>query len=279
MSELKIGTIIPADTRAKKPKNYANNRDLLLEIHASKMSYCWTLDDDPKWQRPHAIIRGELIESKVDKNGKQLKKIFANGSIDQLNQTELYDLIGLEATFKDLSPFDVVVRVMTDDHMPADAPFLLSEYTNSNKMRSRAVFSPFKHYALGINGKMREVLRSNWVGDLETGYWSNTHGRMTDPLARMIMLMIDRDGQRPEYSGYSYLDEMKGNALMKLMEKGLMFDEHVSQNPFAYYTQIIRTNFANTLNKEKTIRETKNKLSGFVTHGMQADIDLRRSDH
>ena len=74
---------------------------------------------------------------------------------------------------------------------------------------------------------------------------------MTDTLARMFIKLCDRYGTRSNWRGYTYNDEMRGQAILQLVQVGLLFDESKSQNPFAYYTAIITNSFTKILNTEK----------------------------
>ena len=76
---------------------------------------------------------------------------------------------------------------------------------------------------------------------------------MTNNLALMFMKLVDRYGHRGNWRGYTYIDEMKSQALLQLSQVGLQFDESRSENPnpFAYYTQTITNSFMRILNIEK----------------------------
>jgi hypothetical protein len=61
-------------------------------------------------------------------------------------------------------------------------------------------------------------------------------------------------------TGNTYNDEMRGMALMQLSQVGLQFDESKSENPFAFYTQIINNSFKRTLNIEKKSQNIRDDL-------------------
>ena len=74
---------------------------------------------------------------------------------------------------------------------------------------------------------------------------------MTKKLAMMFMKLCERYATRSNWRGYTYNEEMRGQALLQLSQIGLQFDESKSQNPFAYYTAAITNSFTRILNIEK----------------------------
>ena len=74
---------------------------------------------------------------------------------------------------------------------------------------------------------------------------------MTDKLAMMFMKLCERYATRSNWRGYTYNEEMRGQALLQLSQIGLQFDESKSSNPFAYYTAAITNSFTRILNIEK----------------------------
>jgi hypothetical protein len=115
----------------------------------------------------------------------------------------------------------------------------------------RVNFPPFEHFRLDEEKKLYIVGRSHWRGDLETGEFSKDHGDMTKKLALMFMKLCERYATRSNWRGYTYNEEMRGQALLQLSQIGLQFDESKSQNPFAYYTAAITNSFTRILNIEK----------------------------
>ena len=138
----------------------------------------------------------------------------------------------------------LVFRVMTDEHVPPAEDGSGPEKCN---------FPPFKQFMLDRKGKLREVLRSHWEGGFANGEFRQDQGKISEDLARMFLLMVERYATRPNWSGYTYLDEMKGTATIQLCQAGLKFDETRSEplNPFAYYTRIMLNSFLAVLDKEK----------------------------
>jgi hypothetical protein len=81
--------------------------------------------------------------------------------------------------------------------------------------------------------------------------FSRYHGTMTRKLAHMFIKLCERYATRSNWRGYTYNEEMRGQALLQLSQIGLQFDESKSQNPFAYYTAAITNSFTRILNLEK----------------------------
>jgi hypothetical protein len=115
----------------------------------------------------------------------------------------------------------------------------------------RLNFPPFYHYRLDANKQPYIVGKSHWQGDLDHGEFSKDHGTMTRTLANMFIKLCERYATRSNWRGYTYNEEMRGQALLQLSQIGLQFDESKSQNPFAYYTAAITNSFTRILNLEK----------------------------
>lgn len=107
----------------------------------------------------------------------------------------------------------------------------------------------------------KEVLRSHWKGDtIESGHFDISQGRLSDGLVYMIIMLVDQFAKSGNWSGYTYLDDMKGSALVHLCDVALKFEESKSNNVFSYLTQVASNKFTATLNSEKTQRRIKSKL-------------------
>ena len=136
---------------------------------------------------------------------------------------------------------------------------------------------------LDENMKPYLVGKSHWVGDLETGHFSKDHGSMTPKLAHMFIKLCERYATRSNWRGYTYNEEMRGQALLQLSQIGLQFDESKSQNPFAYYTAAITNSFTRILNIEKknqSIRDDILEMNGlnpsFTRQNSEIDAKLRK---
>lgn len=219
---------------------FVNNRELLAEIHRSKLTFC-------SYERPeHAHY--DAIVSSTDEITAEL--------IEQCRLKRAKPRGGPKVPVESIPPESIVIRVMTDEHLP-----MVSKTTVKTRKTviapHKTTFRAFKHYVRWPDGSIHEVLRSHWKGDFVTGEFSPDHGRITNRLGQMFLMMVDRYAQRGNWRGYSYVDEMRSNALMQLSQVGLQFDESKSDNPFSYYTQTMKRAFGRVLTLEKKQQSTR----------------------
>jgi len=85
-------------------------------------------------------------------------------------------------------------------------------------------------------------------------------GKVTDELARMLMLMARKLATKSNFAGYSYVDDMVSDALVDLMRTALKFDHERFDNPFAYYTTCITRSFLGYLGQEKKHRRIRDAI-------------------
>lgn len=87
-------------------------------------------------------------------------------------------------------------------------------------------------------------------------------------LAEAFLQIATRYGTKPQFAYYSYRDDMVGEALFNLSANWHKFDPDKSQNPFAYFTQIVHNSFIQVLNREKTQRNVRDAM--LMDQGMDA---------
>jgi hypothetical protein len=109
------------------------------------------------------------------------------------------------------------------------------------------------------------VARSHWQGDLITGEFCVKHGKLTNKLGTMFLKLVERYSHRSNWRGYTYVDEMRGQALVQLSQVGLQFNEAKSDNPFAYYTAAVNNSFTRVLNLEKRNQLIRDDI--LIEHG------------
>jgi hypothetical protein len=255
-------TLIKTPTRV----NYLNNRDILKEIHHSKNTYCWYRDRDLDHQY-------DIILPGIDKINQRTVAEARRNRADRIKREtgEIVDPTKISNT-------EIVFRITCWEHIPKAPKKLTKAEQKKRKLEDildlddateddplaelveepvldlnyvRLNFPPFEHYRIDEDKKPYIVGRSHWKGDLETGEFCREHGQMTKKLAMMFMKLCERYATRSNWRGYTYNEEMRGQALLQLSQIGLQFDESKSQNPFAYYTAAITNSFTRILNLEK----------------------------
>lgn len=150
---------------------------------------------------------------------------------------------------KSIAKEDLVFRVMTMEHIPLE-PGRKKNPRNEAETKAKVNFPPFMHYAY-VGDEIKEVARSHWEGGIGNGHFNPEHGKITNKLGTMFLKLVERYSHRGNWRGYTYVDEMRGQALLQLSYIGLQFNEQKSDNPFAYYTAAVNNSFTRVLNLEK----------------------------
>ena len=231
--------------------NYLNNKDMLLEIHRSKSSYCSFTQ--PEYHQYDLIVPSVdkiNIRSIAEAKRNRAKRI---GDLDYQTRKKVGEKVkqaDCEIDYKKIAKTDVVFRVMTFDHIPLNNtrkknPKSLADH------RDKVNFPPFQHWKFNDEDELVCVGKSHWKGDLEKGHFDKDAGQITNTLARMMLKLCERYATRGNVRGYTYNDEMKGQAILQLTQIGLQFDESKSDNPFAYFTAAVTNSFVRVINIEK----------------------------
>lgn len=231
---------------------YLTNKDLLKEIHLSKNTYCTF--SQPEYSDYDLIIPNlekinirTIAEAKRNRATKLSKKAHEAAVIAGGKKLSAKDF---EIDYKKINKVDVVFRVMTFEHIPL-APGRKKTLKNTADSHDKVNFPPFQHWKFDENDNLILVGKSHWKGDLQTGSFNKEHGQMTNNLARMFIKLCERYATRGNVRGYTYNDEMRGQAILQLTQIGLQFDESKSDNPFAYYTAAVTNSFVRIINIEK----------------------------
>ena len=80
-------------------------------------------------------------------------------------------------------------------------------------------------------------------------------------IGQCIYQISTRLASKPNFSGYSYKDEMISDGLENAIQALGNFDPNKSHNPFAYFTQIIWYAFLRRIEKEKKQLYIKHKVT------------------
>ncbi len=231
---------------------YLTNKDLLREIHLSKNTYCSFAKQE--YSEYDLIVTSlekinvrTIAEAKRNRAAKLSKKAHEAAVLAEGKKLSAKDF---EIDYKKVAKQDVVFRIMTFEHVPL-APGRKKTLKNTADSHEKVNFPPFQHWKFDDNDNLILVGKSHWKGGLKTGTFSKDHGQMTDNLARMFLKLCERYATRGNVRGYTYNDEMKGQAILQLTQIGLQFDESKSDNPFAYYTAAVTNSFVRIINIEK----------------------------
>lgn len=240
--------LIPTIKKVK----YLNNRDLLAEIHRSKCSF--SSFTKPEYSQ-YDIILTDLnkinIRTVAEAKRNKAKRIGLQAFAEARNSGDKkVKLAEVTPDYKTIAKTDVIIRIMTFDHIPL-APGRKKTTKTKADAHEKVNFPPFQHWKFDENDELICVGKSHWQGGIKTGKFSKDHGRITENLGRMFIKLADRYAQRSNWRGYTYVDEMKGQAILQLSQIGLQFDESKSENPFAYYTAAVTNSFTRILNIEK----------------------------
>ena len=230
---------------ARRVQNYLNNKDMLKEIHTSKGNYTWYEDREAYHQYDIIVdgtseIRDAIPQAQQNRADRMQKLAWELNEDKKKRQSDF--LVDPESIDKN----SLIFRVMTFDHIP-DEPGRKNNPKTIADHKVKLNFPPFKHYVLD-GRKFREVAISHHNKNKEFDLQA---GKITAKLANMYIKLVERYSQRSNWRGYTYIDEMRGQALLQLTQIGLQFNEAKSDNPFAYYTAAVNNSFTRVLNTEK----------------------------
>jgi len=231
--------------------NYLNNKDMLKQIHKSKSTFCSYVD--PAYEQFDIILPSiEKINIRTIAEAKRnrAKKMTTTAYEAAKSQNKKVKITEFEVDYRSIQKSDLIFRVMTFDHIP-DEPGRKKTPKTVADTKVKLNFPPFQHYRFDENDNLVCIGKSHWEGGMENGCFSKAHGTATNELAKMWMKLVDRYATRGNVRGYTYNDEMKGQAILQLSQIGLQFDESKSNNPFAYYTAAVTNSFVRVINLEK----------------------------
>jgi len=231
--------------------NYLNNRDILAEIHKSKSTFCsFVGDEDHRFDIILPSIEKINIRTIAEAKRNKAKRLALHAYESAKAEGKKVKQAEFEIDYRKIDKKDLVFRIMTFDHIPEEPGRKKNPKTVADT-KTKLNFPPFQHYKFDENNNMVCVGKSHWEGGMENGYFNKGHGQATNKLAMMWMKLCDRYATRGNVRGYTYNDEMRGQAILQLSQIGLQFDESKSNNPFAYYTAAVTNSFVRVINIEK----------------------------
>jgi hypothetical protein len=264
----------------KKKTNFLNNKDILEEIRKSKSSFCEFTDtdhydliiDEPELylnEILELIQTEEYIEkakrNRVAKHYSKTKERIDPNSID--NNTLIFRIMTWEhiplvqkTTNKSKSqnrPLKDLFEDIKDDFMDLEIPGITDNDDDLSHVKIN--FNPFQHYRITDTTPLC-VGKSHWKGGMANGHFEGYKGKMTNTLGEMFILLCDKIAHKTRWRYYTYLDEMKSHAVMHLSCVGLKFNEVKSDNPFAYYTQVVTIAFNKVAEDERRVQNIRDDL-------------------
>jgi|TARA_R110000803_G_scaffold137916_4_gene204822 hypothetical protein len=262
--------------------NYLNNKDILKEIHKSKATFCSYVA--PEYSQYDLILPStDKIHVRTIAEAKRVQA--------KRMQQEAFEASKLAGGKKKLAEFevdyrtvlktDVVFRIMSFEHIPEEPGRKKNPKTPAD-YRVKLNFPPFQHWKFNENDELICIGKSHWQGGMENGFFNKDHGKATNKLAMMWMKLCDRYATRGNVRGYTYNDEMRGQAILQLAQIGLQFDESKSNNPFAYYTAAVTNSFVRVINIEKRAQNIRddilemNDMNPSFTRQNQGDWERER---
>ena len=240
------------NTTTTRKIKYLNNRDLLAEIHRSKCSFSSFVKPEynqydiilPTLDKVNIRTVAEAKRNRAKRLGLQAFMAARTAGDKKIKLSEC------TPDYKTIAKTDVIIRIMTFEHIPL-APGRKKTTKTTADSHEKINFPPFQHWKFNDEDELVCVGKSHWQGGMKTGKFNKDHGRITEGLGRMFIKLAERYAQRSNWRGYTYIDEMKGQAILQLSQIGLQFDESKSENPFAYYTAAVTNSFTRILNIEK----------------------------
>jgi hypothetical protein len=231
---------------------YLTNKDLLAEIHRSKNTFCSYVDADhhqydvilPSLEKINIRTIAEAKRNRAARLSKEAHAAAVEAAGKKIPAKQF------DIDYRKMEKQDLIFRIMTFEHIPEDLTRKKTKKTVADH-HTKVNFPPFQHWKFDEKDNLICVGKSHWVGGMENGYFDGKCGKATNDLARMWMKLCDRYATRGNVRGYTYNDEMKGQAILQLAQIGLQFDESKSNNPFAYYTAAVTNSFVRIINIEK----------------------------
>lgn len=97
---------------------------------------------------------------------------------------------------------------------------------------------------------------------LEAFYEAKEAGKLTDRMAKYLMMIAERYSYHPWFAGYSFREDMVCTAVVNLCANWHKFNPEKQEipNPFAYYTTACYRSFLSYLDSERKERDIRDEL-------------------
>jgi hypothetical protein len=111
-----------------------------------------------------------------------------------------------------------------------------------------------------------------------------TKPQVSNYIGQSILLICNNLAKKPNFSGYTYKQEMISDGIIDCIAAVDNFDPDRTNNPFAYFTQIAWNAFIRRIHKEKkqTYIKHKNFENSFLMNELWSDSDnmhLKSNDY
>lgn len=234
--------------------SYINNQELIAEVWKSKLSYCDIVD--------HNHLTPDVI---VDST---------------FNPNEPRNIsVRVVRTLEEITEPDLTIRVDTHDHIPRASTIGKGRLGHLEGGINFEPFILYRSYRHGDEIVFREIARSHY----KNGVFKPDAGRLTPRLGRLILLMTDKFGHKLSWRNYSYIDDLKLEAVLNLTQNVLKFNDAKTKNAHAYITRCIETTFIRELKRQK--KHSKIRDAVLVDNGMmpsfgaQVDHEMSNADY
>jgi hypothetical protein len=115
-----------------------------------------------------------------------------------------------------------------------------------------------KKYYVTKEDLIKEIVKSKQIQS-EHPDWTPAQC-FTPKLTEYIILLVERYSTNGNWRNYSWLEDMKSEALLTLCQNAFKYDENRYENPFGYYTQIEKFCFITYKEKEDRQRDIKDNI-------------------
>jgi len=104
--------------------------------------------------------------------------------------------------------------------------------------------------------------------------------KISNYIGQAILLICNNLSRKPNFSGYSFKNEMVSDAICDCVTAVNNFDPDKTNNPFAYFTQVAWNAFIRRIDKEKKQNAIKHKnyLNSVFNDMIDVDINHIKSD-
>lgn len=229
-------------------------------------------DDYDLIERKLVLFNGEIDDRilRLAKIGHINRKLYEDG------KKRITDMP--EEEIEKVNDEDIVIRVFSYTHVPENTDSNTKKTNKFADTKEKVNFPPYKHYAI-VDGETKCVAISHFDGEK----FNTKHGKIVDALAIGFLKMCDKIAQNYNWRGYTYTDDMKGNALVQLTNMGLQFNEMFSSNPFSYYTSTVNNAFTVIFNQERGVQQYRDKVlveNGYdPSYTEQLKQDMARTEY